>query len=318
MNEVNDEISLKEIMSIILKGKMTILIVTIVFTLVGGSVSYFFLTPQYQTTATLLVNSVNQEENETSTSTYTEYLNEAVSPDVFKERLTSLELLQAVKDNNPDSDLTVRQLQKSLSVELTEGSNIINLTFTGVNPEEIQTALSSVINEAKVYTGELISNRLIDLSEQYKAQAEEEKNSLDQLLVEYNDIRASEGLPSIVILNAVTSSTNQFILDIDNEKLEEFNNLDRVKQVEFEKINSKIETLTSLYNEYYSNYEEGRSLASMYKVDNKISVLSNAYEPIDPISPNVLLNTAIAFVLGLMLSVGYVFLRSYWKENNGK
>ncbi|MBM7571370.1 Wzz/FepE/Etk N-terminal domain-containing protein [Aquibacillus albus] len=311
---MEEEISLKEILTILWEGKITIISVTIVVTLLAAIFSNFFLTPKYETSATVLINSVQQ--NETGSSAFTGYLNEAVSPQIFMERVASLEVLRRVKDKTPTSERELTSYQNNLSVELTEDSNLIKLTFTGTNPAEIQETLTSIVEEAKIYTEELISDRLITLSNQFREQAEIEKQSLDQLLAEYNQMRVSEGLPSIVVMDAVTSNSNQFILN--SEDLEEFQNLDRTKQVEFEKINSKIRNLTSLYNQYYSSYEEGRSLADFYKVDNKFSVLSQPFEPINPVSPNVLLNTAIAFVIGLMVSVGLVFFRAYWRDETSK
>jgi capsular polysaccharide biosynthesis protein len=46
----------------------------------------------------------------------------------------------------------------------------------------------------------------------------------------------------------------------------------------------------------------------MSGVDN-VKVLSNASVPMSPIKPNILLNTAIATVLGLMIGVAIAFLK---------
>ncbi|WP_171038202.1 Wzz/FepE/Etk N-terminal domain-containing protein [Aquibacillus sediminis] len=306
---MEEEISLKEIIDTLLKGIKTIVIVTLVLTLLAGAFSKFFLTPSYETNATILVNSVNQED---ISGEYASYLNEAVSPQIMQERLTSLDLLTRVADKLDVEDLDARDIQRNLTVELAEDSEMIDMTYSGTDPQQMQEILNTVIDESIDYTSETITERLTTLTEDYKQQAEVEKESLDELLVEYNDIRATEGLPTIVIMDAVTSSSNQFV--IDTEEIQEFDTLDRNKQVEFEKINSKITSLTNMYNRYYNNYEEGRSLLDVYQVENKFSILAQPYEPENPVSPNVMLNTAIAFVLGLMLSVGWVFLREYWKE----
>lgn len=149
---------------------------------------------------------------------------------------------------------------------------------------------------------------------QYKDQLIKKQN-LGEAVSEYNELRASEGLPSIVLLNSVTSKEKQYILQISQEQLAELQTLNMDKQVQFEKINNRIKTLTNLYNKYYEQYEEARSIAKLYKEDSKLSILADDDDlPTDPVSPKKALHLAIAIVLELMVGVGVVFLQIFCKE----
>jgi uncharacterized protein involved in exopolysaccharide biosynthesis len=48
---------------------------------------------------------------------------------------------------------------------------------------------------------------------------------------------------------------------------------------------------------------------------DNIIVLSEAYSPNNPVSPNKLLNLAIGTVLGLMIGIFTGLFRAYWKNS---
>ncbi|MEH7521655.1 Wzz/FepE/Etk N-terminal domain-containing protein [Bacillus sp. JJ1503] len=309
---MQDEISLRELIETILNGKWIIATITAIAVLIAVIASYFIIQPSYETSAKVLVNSVKQENAGSELATY---LNEAISPQVFSERLQSSQLLKRVIEKEGLKNWTVKGLRTSLTIETKPDTNIVTLTLKGKDPIVIQKTLTAVLEESKVYIGEKVSERLNSLAVQYNDQLTIEKENLDEALKEYNQLRAAEGLPSIVLLDAVTSTEKQYTLQISDEQLAELHTLNKNKQVQFEKINNKVKTLTNLYNKYSDQYEEARSIAKLYKADSKLSILAEADIPSDPVSPKKALNLAIALVLGLMVGVGVVFLRYYWKNS---
>jgi len=308
---MQDEISLRELIEIILKGKWLIASITIAAMLIAGIFSYIIIKPTYESKATILVNSLQQEQE----STLTTYLNENVSPKVYKERLKSQELLLRVMKKNSLSEWSLEDLKRNLTVESQQDSAILTLTLKGNSPELVHKTLEAIINEAKLYIGEKISERLNNLASQYQEQLASENELLQEALAQYNNARADEGLPTIVVLDSLTSGGKQYILNVDDKYMEELKNLDKNKQVEFQKLNNQVNTLTELYNEYSKNYEEARSTAKLFKIDNKFSVLSEPELPNMPVSPKKVFNIAIAFMIGLIISIGFVFLRHYWVES---
>lgn len=308
---MEEEISLRELIEVVLKGKKIILSITIIAVLIAAILSYFVLSPTYETKATVMVNSFQQEEGDTIST----YLAEIISPKVYTERLKSQELLSQVIEKHGLKEWKVQSLRNNLTVETESESNVITMTLKGQSPDLIHKTLDALIEEANIYIGESLSAWLTEFANQYKEQLEVEKDNLELALKEYNEAQAASGLPAIVLLDALTTGGKQYILNVDEKYLEELQALDKDKQVEFQKLNTKVNTLTDLYNKYNQNYEEARSAAKLYNVGNKISVLSSPELPTEPMAPRKTLNMAIAVVFGLMVGVGVVFFNHYWKES---
>jgi chain length determinant protein (polysaccharide antigen chain regulator) len=311
---MQEEISLRELIEVIIKGKKLIIGITIIALIIAAILSYFVIKPSYETKATILVNnnSFQQEAGEELSA----YLNEVVSTQVYSQRIKSQQLLKQVIENYDLKEWTVRKLQNNLKVETEKDSKIVTLTLKGNDPELIHKTLELIVRESNTYIGDSISNRMLSVADQYKAQLGEEKEKLDAALEEYNKAQVDEGLPSIVLLDALTKEDKQYLINIDEKYLDELQNIDKNKQVEFQKLNNQVNALTDLYNKYNEKYEEARSLAKLFNLENVLTIVSEPELPEDPVSPNKTLNMAIAFVLSLMVSIAVLFSQHYWKETN--
>jgi chain length determinant protein (polysaccharide antigen chain regulator) len=310
---MEEEISLRELIEVIIKGKKMIITVTIIALLIAAIFSYMVIEPTYETSATILVN--NNSLQQQGAEELNAYLNEVVSPQVYSQRLRSQQLLNRVIDKH-NLEWNVKSLQSSLNVETENESKLITVTLKGNNAKLIQQTLEAIIAESKLYVGETISSRLTEVADQYKGQLSDEKENLDKALKEYNDAQLEEGLPTIVLLDALTNGGKQYLLNVDEKYMEELQNLDKNKQVEFQKLNNQVNLLTELYNKYNNKYEEARSLAKLFNLENVLTIVSSPELPVDPVSPSKILNIAVAIVIGLMVGIGIVFTQHYWKETN--
>jgi len=305
---MKEEINLREVVEVILKGKWIIAIITTSAILIAGVFSYFIMKPTYESKTTILVNSLQQEQD----SLLTTYLNEIVSPKVYMERIKSQELLSRVISKYDLGEWSLEELKRNLSIENKQDTAMLTLTLKGKSTELVYKTLKAIIDEAKIFIGEKISEQLNSLANQYKEQMVTENELLQEALAQYNRVRVAEGMPTIVVLDSLTDGEKQYILNVDEKYMEELKNLDKNKQVEFQKLNYQVNTLTELYNKYSKNYEEARSTAKLFKVDNKFSVLSEPELTSDPISPKKSLNIAVSMIIGLMVSIGILLLRHYW------
>lgn len=310
---MQEEISLRELIEVIIKGKKLIITVTIIALLIAAILSFLVIKPTYKTSATILVN--NNSLQQQGAEELNSYLNEVVSPQVYSQRLKSQKLLARVVDKH-NLKWNVKSLQRNLNVETEKESKLITVTLKGNDAKLIQQTLEAIIAESKLYVGETISKRLTEVADQYKGQLSVEKENLDKALKEYNNAQLEDGLPTIVLLDALTTAGKQYLLNVDEKYLEELQNLDKDKQVEFEKLNNQVNLLTGLYNKYSNKYEEARSLAKLFNLENVLTIVTNPELPEDPVSPNKTLNIAIAVVFGLMVGIGIVFTQHYWKETN--
>jgi capsular polysaccharide biosynthesis protein len=311
---MQEELSVRVIIKELLRAKTVIIGVTIIAGLIAGLLSYYVIKPTYETKATVMVNSLGQQE-ENSLSLY---LKEVISPRVYSERLYSHELLSRLLEKEELKGWnSVQSLKNGLAVSSEGDSNIIRLTVKGQDPELIYKTLDNLLIEANHYLNDKISIRLNELASQYKQQLDIEKENLEAAIMEFNEAAASSGIPAIVLLDALNSGENekQFILDVDQAYLDELKTLDKDKQVEFEKLNTRVDTLTELYNQYYGKYEEARSMAKLYNVGNNVSILTIPEIPSGPVSPNIKLNIIMASIIGFMISVISVLFKYYWKAS---
>ncbi|WP_079506588.1 Wzz/FepE/Etk N-terminal domain-containing protein [Mesobacillus jeotgali] len=305
---MQEEIKLRDLIEVIIKGKKLIIAIMIIFVLLATTLSYLVIKPTYETKATILVNNLQIEEGDEISA----YLNEVISPQVYSERITSQHLLNRVIDNHSlDNEWDVKTLKEKLTVETEKDSKILIITLQGNDPKIIKKTLEAIIKEANEFIGESISKRLLITAEQYKEQTNEEKEKLEEVLKRYNAARVDEDLPTIVLLDALISGQKQYLLDVDEKYLDELQSLDKNKQVEFQKLNNQVNTLTTLFNEYNAKYEKARSVSQLFNVENELTVVSGPELPLEPISPKKARNIVTSLVLGFMAGVGVVFFRYY-------
>lgn len=309
---MEEEISLREIIEIMLDGKWIIASITAVAMAISAIFSFFVIDPTYKAKATIMVNNLNQVN-----TSFDGYLNEIVSPQVYMEKLESPELLTRVieKENLDPEEWTISKFQEKLNVENKEGTRLITLSMEGTDPEKIASIINTIVAESKAMASEEVHNQLDVLMAEYEEKMAEEQKNLDAAIAEYNRLKADAGLPALILFQQ-TASGSQYIMEANQELLEELRSLDKEKQVEYEKINRKINKLTGLYNSYYSKYEEARSVSSIDFIENKVDTISKAFPSKTPVGPSKVLNLAIAMVVGLMAGVGIVFFKSYWKNTD--
>jgi len=82
---MEDEINLRDLIEVILKGKWTIILVTLVAVTLAAFLSFFMLSPKYEGRATLMVNLYQQKVTPSQQDSNLEALMQALSkyPDMM-------------------------------------------------------------------------------------------------------------------------------------------------------------------------------------------------------------------------------------------
>lgn len=310
---MEEEINLREIISILWQGKWVITIITSIALVISVLYSFILADSVYSGDVKLSVNNVSSVPE-----TVQPVIDELTKPEIFEQTMKSSIVLGKVIEE-AQLDLSIEQLQSKLEVELPEGEtdNIIAISLKGEDREQIKSVIDHAITLTKEEMKVNFRSRLVLLEEEYQLNMEQENKNIIEAVQDFNDIQAAEGLPALLLFQQ-NNSDGQYIIEVNEEILNEFDDLDKMEEVNYEKINSEIENLTALYGFYSNNYDEIRSVSMLNIVDISINVLSDIYVPNDPISPNKLLNIAIALVLGLMIGVGVVFFREYLNEDTSK
>ncbi|MGM0842305.1 MAG: YveK family protein [Bacillota bacterium] len=129
---MEETISLRELMDTLKKRMQLIIFITLTAILVSGGVSYFLLTPVYQSSTQLLVNQaksdqpvLNQGEIQANLQLMKTYNVIIKSPTILEKVITDLNL-----------DMTSSQLNEKITVGSESDSQVINLSVQDTDPEK--------------------------------------------------------------------------------------------------------------------------------------------------------------------------------------
>lgn len=146
----NENMEIKRILDILKSKKILIAFILIVFTLLGYLYSYYYVIPEYKSTATLLLIPNNVSANKTITNLelsinselITTYSNIAKNPKVLKQTISNLDL-----------NMTEQQLLHKMQVNMIENTYIIEISISNTDAQkamDITNELSKVfLNEIK-------------------------------------------------------------------------------------------------------------------------------------------------------------------------
>ncbi|MFS0668969.1 YveK family protein [Peribacillus frigoritolerans] len=142
---MEETISIKDIFKTLKKRWKLIMLLTLIAALISGSISYFLLTPVYQSSTQILVNQKQSENQLDSTqirsnidmiNTYSVIIK---SPAILEKVIDKLEL-----------DQSVDQLSQKITINSQENSQVFSLTVQDSNPAkavEIANTVSSIFQK---------------------------------------------------------------------------------------------------------------------------------------------------------------------------
>lgn len=317
---MENEIDLRDLIKTIWKGKWAIVCITTVLVVLAFIYSYLVVSPTYESKATLEVNNIKPPIGSLS-----DYVNDTTSRDVFVKTMQSPEVIQQTIKDMKLKNYTVSGVQGQLNISIPEkNSSLVNVSLKG--PDRVLT--SSIIDRIVLNTKNAIKDKLNSHFDSYKNlyknKMDEENNTLQGYINDYNQLADKKGLPLLILFqqnaaNSNSSSQNdapQYMLQANKDLLSELKNLDKATQVKYEQINQKINQTNDEYEQYFGNYNDAVTAKSLNIVNDRYTVLSKAFASTHPVSPRKAMNLAISFVLGIMLSVFIVLFRSYWLNSS--
>lgn len=146
-----EELNLKQLINIIWNGKKYIIITIILAILLGIGYSYFWVTPKYEASTTLVLAKAEEKvSNEISTGiTQTDLNLNKNLVSTYRELIRSKTVIRQVMDNLKITDLKENTLKNNISVSSVKDTELIEITVRDENPERA----TNIANEiAKVFT----------------------------------------------------------------------------------------------------------------------------------------------------------------------
>lgn len=322
-NRYEDEIDLRELFMVLWKGKRLIIATTLVFTILAGIITMFFINPVYEAKLDILVNfpeivNTKYGEYKMLMTTNEQYVNLIHSNDVIK---------ATMQDMNYDiSKSSIGSLSSGISVIKDDKKpNSFTIKIQAGTPDEALNISSSLYKNYISFLNSMIKSRSVEYFSDYYSielrKNEDELNSNTILLEQYK--KMLDKIPQTINQKDALESIN--IGSVDYVVLENIIN-ENYKKVELDIINLEqviynLESKINLSKQYLDELGQIKAsivnndeLASEYfkVINTSIQLPSEPVAPNSKVSPSTSLNVIIGAVIGGMISVIYVLIKKYW------
>ncbi|MBE4907204.1 capsular biosynthesis protein [Bacillus luteolus] len=152
---MEETITLRELFQTIKKHLWSITLITVIATATSGIVSYFFLTPIYQSSTQILV---NQTKSDQQAYNYNEVQTNLQLVNTYNVIIKSPAILELVV-RELDLDLTTEELNKQISVAAEKNSQVISISVQDSNPAQ---AAAIANTTASVFKSEIVKIMSVD------------------------------------------------------------------------------------------------------------------------------------------------------------
>lgn len=275
---MEEEISLRELIEVLLRGKWIVAGISFVAVLAAGVLSFFVLPEKYEAKATIMFDNkfVAQQ---------------GLSLESYKELVTDYSRIEFVY-NRLELDkkgYTITSLEESIKTEINKDAGQIEITAVGTDPKLVQ-KIVNILGENSVAD---FKKRLIADKEREIIKAERILKSIEAEL---------ESTPKLL---------NNF--EIKNQGAQQVIQIPEVNPL-FEKLSARWDDLN--YSVFQLEAEKKYLEEGLESGGNGLYImLQKAPLPKEPVAPRKMLNMAVAGVLGLMVGIFLVFFLEFWRKS---
>ena len=141
-----ETIDLREILLLLKKHVLELIAVTVLFAVVGYLLSVFAMTPKYEASATMIVNS--REDSTAQTTITSDQINSATKlVDTYSVILTSDTVLdKTIADLGLDMDY--EELLDKVTVESVNSTQVMRISVVDEDPQQAQQIVASIVDQA--------------------------------------------------------------------------------------------------------------------------------------------------------------------------
>jgi len=276
-NYYDDEIDLREIFNVLWKWKWTIIGVTVAFMIIAFIVSKFFMDPVYEARTVVAPANINALNG--SSLTY-------------------------VVDAEIRSMLKLPQVSISNFGALLVSDHVIIRSRQTLNLDQ---SLRKIRERVKIEYDSSTNTTEIVVSGNDPQESSDLANELVNQTITYARELNQEYLNNMI-------ATLEFQLEQAETKLAEAVNDSYASAGDNARREREIKRLEQMVDLLSGKLMEVELLQSSLGNQQEIIVLSPATPPIEPVAPRVMLNTAVAAVLGFMLVIFAVFIIEYMRS----
>lgn len=304
---MEETIELRELLGIVWRGKVVISICTILCVLLAGVTSWFVIDEKYESKAVVQVASAVQD-----TGVMANYVSAEFTPIIYAQRIQNKPIMQQALQ---DAGIKIKYNEKNLvaTVEEDATKKLVELKFTSSSPKEAQKQLQILMEATKDKMNESVLVTLQDLETTYNLEAKSLTKEIDSIIEQYNKKIRENNLPELLILQTILNT--EIVLNISEEQTKALSNVNGKLQNELLQLQTQIQTKSEEYRKTLANYQSVKTGLDSFSPEPFIRVIAEPTLPEEASSPNKMLNIALGLVIGVMLGLGAVFFRHYWKNS---
>lgn len=210
-----EEISLRELIEILLKRKKIVAIITIIAIAASGIFSFFILDPVYEAKTVLMASGMNVKSQAQSGAYGIEDLLDNMSQypqmsiEAYKEQIKNPNIMEQTIDELSLNDQEINRvsLRNMITLNTIKDTNLITISVKNKDKALAAEIANTVANKFTLHVSEIAKTQADKSSNYIKTQLETEKAKLDEALVEYkNYLSQPQGL--IELQKEVDSKTD--------------------------------------------------------------------------------------------------------------
>lgn len=171
MKEEYETIDLLEILRLLKKNLLVILAVTILLAVAGYLVSTFAMTPQYEASATLIVNSREDQAAAQAPITNDQLTSATKLVDTYAVILTSDTVLDKTI-SNLNLNMSYNDLVERVRIESVNSTQVMKITVKDTDPERARAIVADIVEQAPEIIIQTVKAGSVEIISQAKAEPE--------------------------------------------------------------------------------------------------------------------------------------------------
>lgn len=304
---MEETIELRELLGVFWKGKMIIAICTIVCMLIAGLASWFVFEEKYESKAVVQVSNTVQNRGIVE-----DYVAAEFTPSVYAKRIQNKSVMQQALLN---AGVKIKYNDKHLvvTVDADPLKNLVELKYVSNSPQDAQQQLQILMETTKNKMNESVQMTLRNLEKGYNTESTALMNEIETIIEQYNKTIRENSLPELLILQTILNTG--ITLNISKEQTAALSNVNGNLQNKLLQMQAQIQTKSEEYRKMLANYQAVKTGLESFKPDPFTRVIIEPTIAEEPLSPNKMLNILVGLLIGIMLGLGIVYLRHYWKKS---
>lgn len=193
-----EEISLRELIEILLKRKKIIMGTTLLTVLASAIISFFILEPVYETRMVLMAsnfsdklqpNQLKGEGIDNILSNLSQY--PSMTMETYKQQVKSPKVMrETIEELGLEDKYDIESLARDITLETVKDTNLLNIKMQAKDPELAAEIVNTVGRKFVAFVSDKAKEQATTTSQYIKTQIDVEKEQLDKALVELKDFLA--------------------------------------------------------------------------------------------------------------------------------